>query len=131
MRATPQLNLRIWTVRKYSPGCAGKPGLNRVVAKFKLTRLSEADLEAILEYSLKTWGQNQALRYLGDLQACFQQLADRPRLGRSCDSIRNGLQRMEHGRHVIFNRSKKYGIRIIRILLQSMLPDQYLLDEEA
>jgi toxin ParE1/3/4 len=100
------------------------------VAKFKLTRLSETDLEAILGYTLETWGKRQAERYLGNLQACFQDLADQPGLGRRCDSIRPGLMRMEHGRHVVFYRPKEYGIRVIRILHQGMLPDLYLLGEE-
>jgi toxin ParE1/3/4 len=101
------------------------------VAKFKLTRLSESDLEAILEYTLKTWGKKQADRYLGNLQVCIQDLTDKPGLGRRCDSIRPGLMRMEIGRHIVFYRPKEYGIRVIRILHQSMLPDLYLLGEEG
>jgi toxin ParE1/3/4 len=100
------------------------------VAKFKLTRLSEADLEAILEYTLKTWGKIQAERYLDDLQACLQEVANGPGLGRSCDSIRPGLMRMEYRRHVVFYRPKEYGIRVIRILHQGMLPDLHLLGEK-
>jgi toxin ParE1/3/4 len=100
------------------------------VAKYKLTRLSEADLETILEYTLKTWGGKQCESYLGNLQACLQGLADQPGLGRNCDAIRPGLMRMEHGRHVVFYRPKEYGIRIIRILHQSMLPEYHLLDEK-
>jgi toxin ParE1/3/4 len=101
------------------------------VAKFKLTRHSEADLDAILEYTLETWGKKQAGRYLDDLQACLQELADGLGLERSCDSIRPGLKRREHGRHVVFYRPKEYGIRVIRILHQDMLPDQHLLGEEG
>ena len=100
------------------------------MAKFKLTRLSETDLEAILDYTLKTWGKKQAERYLVNLQVCFQDLADQPGLGRRCDNIRPGLMRMEHGRHVAFYRPKEYGTRIIRILHQGMLPDPHLLGEE-
>jgi toxin ParE1/3/4 len=100
------------------------------VAKYKLTRPAEADLEDILAYTLRTWGGKQAERYLNDLQACFEELADQARLGRSCDSIRPGLRRMEHGRHVVFYRQRDYGIRIIRVLHQSSLPDQHLLDEK-
>lgn len=74
MQGIPPRSRRIWTERKSFPGCAARPGPNRVVAKFKLTRLSEADLEAILEYTLKTWGKKQAERYLGDLQCCLQDI---------------------------------------------------------
>jgi plasmid stabilization system protein ParE len=38
--------------------------------------------------------------------------------------------RVEHGRHVVFYRRKEYGIRIIRVLHQSMLPDKHLLGEK-
>ena len=100
------------------------------MAKYKLTRLSEADLETILEYNLNTWGGKQGERYLGNLQACLQELADQPRLGRNCDAIRSGLMRMEHGRHVMFYRPKEYGIRVICILHQIMLPEHHLLDEK-
>jgi toxin ParE1/3/4 len=100
------------------------------VAKYKLTRLSEADLVAIVEYTLQTWGERQGERYIGGLQACLQELADRPRLGRKCDAIRPGLMRMEHGRHVVFYRQKEYGNRVIRVLHQGMLPEQLILDEK-
>jgi toxin ParE1/3/4 len=92
----------------------------------ELTRLSEADLEPILEYTLKNWGGNQGERYLGDLQSCLQELADRTGLGRNCEAIRPGLMRMEHGRHVVFYRPKEYGIHVIRILHQSMLSGQHM-----
>lgn len=99
------------------------------MAKYKLTRLSQADLKTILEYTLRTWGEKQAGRYISDLQACLQELADRPQIGRNCDSIRPELKRMEHGRHVVFYRQRDYGIRVIRILHQGMLPDRHLLGE--
>jgi len=99
------------------------------VAKYKLTRLAAADLEAILEFTLQTWGEKQAERYLSDLQYCLQELADRPQIGRSCDLISPELKRMEHGRHVVFYRLRDYGIRIIRVLHQNMLPDRHLLGE--
>jgi len=100
------------------------------VAKYKLTRLSLADLESILEYTIRSWSPRQAERYLGDLQASFQELAERPGIGRACDAIRPGLMRMEHGRHIVFYRRKEYGIRIVRVLHQSMLPDKHLLGEK-
>ena len=100
------------------------------MAKFKLTRHSDSDLEASAEYTLRTWGEKQCERYLDELQASFQELADNPLRGRTCDDIRAGLMRMENGRHVVFYRQKVYGIRVIRILHQRMLPDKHVLDEK-
>lgn len=98
------------------------------MARFKLTRLAEADLESILSYTSMTWGIKQAERYLDDFQSHFNELAEFPGLGRSCERLLPGLMRMEHGRHVVFYRLRPYGIRIIRILHQNMLPDSNLLN---
>jgi toxin ParE1/3/4 len=91
--------------------------------KFRLSRLAEADLMDIGTYSLNKWGEDQTVRYLDALEACCQQLADNPRLGRACDQIRPGLRRMEIGRHVIFYRLESKGISVSRILHQRMLPE--------
>lgn len=99
------------------------------MAKYKLTRLAFADLESILEYTASAWSPKRAERYLDDLEAGFQELADRPGIGRPCEMIRDGLMRMEHGRHVVFYRRREYGIRIIRALHQSMFPDKHLLGD--
>ena len=91
--------------------------------KFRLSRLAEADLMDIGAYSLNKWGEDQTIRYIDALEACCQQLADNPRLGRACDRIRPGLRRKEHGRHVIFYRLELKGISVSRILHQRMLPE--------
>jgi len=44
-------------------------------------------------------------------------------LGRSCDHIRPGLHRFEHEKHVVFYLLEQTGVRIVRVLHQSMLPD--------
>lgn len=100
------------------------------MAEFRLTQPAKADVEALFEYTLKIRGARQGERYLRDLQTCLQELALQPHLGRRCDEIRPGLMRMEQGRHVLFYRKKDYGIRIIRILHQRMLPDNHLWDDQ-
>jgi toxin ParE1/3/4 len=72
------------------------------VAQLRFSRRAEADLLAMGRYTLRTWGEAQTVRYVDGLEACCQTLADHPELGRACDEIRSGLQRMEHGRHVVF-----------------------------
>ena len=98
------------------------------VARF--SRRAEADLLAIGTHTVETWGINQAEHYLSELEVCCQQLADGPSLGRSCDEISEGLQRFEHGRHVIFYRQESGGILISRILHQRMLPERHSLVDE-
>ncbi len=65
------------------------------MALFRLSRRAEADLSGIGAYTLRTWGDDQAIRYIIELEACCQMLAANPALGRSCDDVRSGLRRME------------------------------------
>lgn len=95
------------------------------MAAFRFSRRAEADLLSIGKYTLRTWGKAQTARYLSELEAFCQTLADNPALGRACDDIRPGLRRMEHGKHVVFYREALTGILISRILHQSMLPERH------
>jgi len=50
------------------------------VAAFRFSRRAEADLLSIGKYTLRTWGKAQTARYLGELEAFCQTLADNPSL---------------------------------------------------
>lgn len=97
---------------------------------FRFSRFAEADLLSIGAYTLRTWGDAQAARYLDELEACCQQLADNAGLGRPCDNIRPGLYRRELGKHVIFFRREPDGILVSRILHQRMLPNRHAFNDE-
>ena len=100
------------------------------MAAFRFSRRAEADLLSIADYTLRTWGEAQADRYIGELETCCQMLADNPRLGRPCDEVRPGLRRMEHGKHVVFYRLQKPGgIIVVRILHQRMLPERQAIED--
>jgi len=101
------------------------------VAAFRFSRIAEADLLDIAGYTLRTWGEAQAIRYMNDLELCCQRLAENPGSGRNCDSIRPGLRRAEQAKHVVFYRQEPGGILISRILHQRMLPEfQNMGDQE-
>jgi len=100
------------------------------VGGFRFSHRAEADLEEIGRYTLRTWGEAQADRYIGQLEDCCQLVADNPARGRPCDDIRPGLRRMEQGKHVVFYRQEPGGILISRILHQRMLPDRQAIDDE-
>ena len=100
------------------------------MAHCRFSRRAEADLLSVGAYTLRTWGENQAVRYIGDLEACCQMLAGNPGLGRTCDDVRPGLRRMESGRHVVFYREDTRGILVSRILHQRMLPERHVIDDE-
>jgi toxin ParE1/3/4 len=100
------------------------------VTKFQFSRLAEADLLRIGEYTLHKWGDAQAARYIGELEDCCHTLANNPALGRRCDDIRPGLRRHEHGKHVLLFRQERGGILISRILHQRMLPERQPIDDD-
>lgn len=100
------------------------------MARVRFSRRAEADLLSIADYTLRTWGEAQTNRYLDDLEACCQMVADNPALGRASDHVRPGLRRMERGRHVVFYRQEAGAILVSRILHQSMLPEKQAIDDD-
>jgi toxin ParE1/3/4 len=99
------------------------------VPEYRLSRLARLDLIEIADYTVDTWGPDQAYRYLDSLDACFRQLAQAPEMGRPCNVVRQGYRRMEHEKHVVFYRVEEGGIFISRILHQRMLPARHLIED--
>jgi len=91
----------------------------------RFSRLAERDLLSIGEYTMRTWGEAQADRYLSDLEECCHLLAVNPALGSACDPIRPGLRYIEQGRHAIFYRPESSGVYVVRVLHQRMLPERH------
>jgi len=85
-----------------------------------------ADLQGIGRYTRKRWGLEQARRYLGELDSCFHRLAECPELGQRAENTRPDLRLFRQGRHVIYYRRTEYGIRVIRVLHERMLPELHL-----
>ncbi len=52
------------------------------------------------------------------MEACFQLLADNPRLGREAKAIAPGVRRHEHGSHVILYEESGTGVLILAVLHQ-------------
>ncbi|MGA2712858.1 MAG: type II toxin-antitoxin system RelE/ParE family toxin [Bryobacteraceae bacterium] len=100
------------------------------MAKFRLSRLADSDLMDIGAYTMRTWGEDQTLRYIDDLETCCRRLADDPASGRPCDHVRPGLRRMEQGKHVVFFRREPGGILVSRILHERMLPERRAIDDD-
>jgi toxin ParE1/3/4 len=99
------------------------------MATVQFSRRAEADILSIGIYTIRTWGESQADRYLEEIAACCQMLAENPLLGRGCDEVRSGLRRMEQGKHVVFYRQLSKGIWVSRVLHQRMLPEQHEMDD--
>jgi hypothetical protein len=62
------------------------------MAKFLLSRRARADLREIWNYTADHWDIHQADRYVLQIRAAIQAMADDPAKGRPCDHIRPGYR---------------------------------------
>ena len=96
------------------------------MADHRLSARAEADLAGIADYTIKTFGIEQARRYRDALEGCFRTLAENPRLGHSAERLSPSLRRFEHRSHTVFYVEDEGGILIIRILHVGMDASRYL-----
>ena len=95
------------------------------MSRYRLSVLAELDLADIADYTTDVWGAKQAELYLDQLVDCFIRIAKTPELGRACNFVHPGFQRMEQGKHVVFYKPDDHGIFISKILHQGMLPTRH------
>ena len=94
--------------------------------EYRLSPKARRDLEEIWLYTLTEWGFEQANRYTDEFTAAFAALAEQPQIAGRCDHIRTGYRRLRVGRHTIYFRIAQFGIVVIRILHDRMLPARHL-----
>ena len=97
---------------------------------YRLSKLAQADLSGIRNYTRRERGEQQCAIYLHELRACFARLAEFPQMGTACDEVRPELRQWPHGRHVVFYLYKPYGVRIIRVLHDTMDPRRHEFTDE-
>ena len=86
------------------------------MADYRLSSRAQADLAEIADYTIETYGVRQARRYRDELEACFRNLAENPRLGRLAERLAPGLRRFENRSHAVFYTECNDGVLIIRAL---------------
>ncbi|MDP2223735.1 type II toxin-antitoxin system RelE/ParE family toxin [Nitrosomonas sp.] len=90
------------------------------MGKFHLTNRAVTDLSEIADFTIQTFGVEQARFYRDGLNNCFEILAENPQLGRSAAELASNLKRFEYQSHIVFYISKDASILIVRILHQRM-----------
>lgn len=85
-------------------------------AEYRLAPTALRDLEGIWLYTLEQWGIEQANRYIGEITATFDMLANNPQQGMPCEAIRKGYRRSWVEKHAIYFQITDYGIAVIRVL---------------
>ena len=93
---------------------------------FVLSPRARSDLAGIWDFSVIRWGQDQAEKYVRDVQRDILFVAADPRCGRSAENVRAGYFKYPTGSHVLFYRLTSQGIDVVRILHSAMDFDQHL-----
>lgn len=78
------------------------------------------DMEDILQYTFKNWGQAQADKYKAQLLETMDAIIADPAIGKRYPGAKKELKGKTSGKHIIFYQIMKDNIHIMRILHQSM-----------
>lgn len=72
------------------------------MSRYRLAPRALRDIDQITDYTLATWGERQAEKYLTELDQRFRWIAQNPKAGRLRDEIGEGYRSFPHSAHVIF-----------------------------
>lgn len=81
----------------------------------RVTPQAQEDLLNIGLYTERTWGKMQRVRYLKNMEARFEWLAENPMLGKHRFDINEGYYSFPEGKHIIFYLITNFSIDIIGI----------------
>ena len=90
------------------------------MAAYRLTPRAADDLDGIYEYTIVNFGLERARGYLNDLHQRFNDLAERPALGRGAEQFAPGLRRYPYRSHVVFYLRENGDVLIVRVLHERM-----------
>ena len=89
------------------------------VRDVELRPKARADLDGIWNYSVQTWGVEQAERYIRAINTTFETLAEKPELGRLYKDVYENLRVYPSGSHLIFYFASEKSIDIVCVLHKS------------
>ncbi len=92
----------------------------------RLSSRAAADLAEIAEFTIESFGIEQAYRYKKGLEECFRRFTENPELGQSAEELASGLKRYPYKSHMVFYTVDEHGVLIVRVLHQSMDYGRYL-----
>jgi toxin ParE1/3/4 len=88
--------------------------------------LAKQDLRFIRKFTIKNWGENQAIKYLKDLSKTIQLIKQNPFLGIQKQDIQDGAYNFIYKSHAIYFQFDKNTVVIVGVLHKSMLPKKHL-----
>ena len=84
--------------------------------RLSFARRATTDLDEIWEYSERNWGREQALRYLSEITARCEALAEGEIIPREVEFESGRFFRIRSGSHFVFLRDMSHELRVVRVL---------------
>ena len=85
-----------------------------------LTNAALIDLQAIRNYTLQTWGEEQEDKYLDEMWAKFEEILSDPKRWRFREDLFPGCQLASQGKHVILCCVEEETLQVVRVLHSAM-----------
>lgn len=85
-----------------------------------LSNAASSDIDSILDYSIINFGERVTFDYHYSLEKCFETLDTNPLLGMEVEHIHADYLCFEHRSHLIFYKTNKDGVLIVRVFHKSM-----------
>lgn len=86
----------------------------------RYARRANADLEDITDYTARTWGAQQAKKYIQEIRAQIEGIAKGDVIAQPLQVARAGMFKCLVNRHLIVFEQTNDQIRIVRILHEAM-----------
>ena len=90
------------------------------MGKYFLTNKAVEDLSAIWVFTFENWSEKQADIYYQLLIESFNEISNKPTIGKSYFDVLENLRGLKVGRHIVFFKHVDKKIEIIRILHEQM-----------
>lgn len=94
--------------------------------KYKLSKLAQAHLHKIKNYTVTNFSEMQWQNYRDALLTGFQMLADNSAVGRNCNGLYPSGFYFPVGKHTAYFTKEDGFILVVAILVQSQLPQNHL-----
>ena len=88
--------------------------------KIHLHTLAESDLLGIWQYSFEQWDEDQADKYVDELNKGIGLLAENSELGAKRDYVRDGYRVLFINRHAVYYTVTASTVHIVRVLHSQM-----------
>lgn len=86
------------------------------MASYRLSPRAQKEIADIWSDTVEHWGVPRAERYVRQIAASIELVAENPAIARACDEIRPGYRKFPSGSHMLFIRVRRDGIEVVRIL---------------